>query len=493
MWTTREKRIRIPAWTTGALVLLVIVSLGALGLAGVSFSASTRSSSPSSHATPDSCSYPGTQFADAEVGTSGSAVDGPFAMTTGDNLLVIGVAWSSGASVLSVSDTVDSFTAVVSDMTHTAGGFTSTTSVWTATAASTSSLSITVSGTGSPFYVTAVAFDAQGGATFTAGTPAYGSTPVVGSVVNGNCALVYAGDSSFGTGSTIASGGWTQDQQTTTPFTTSAYELEVASAATTSASDAFTSPGGPYSTLELVALGPLTAPAAPTGVTASTEPLTPPHNYGETLIDLAWTNPSGTLTDNHVYVYEQDCITLITSYDEMAVVTGATIGSLTAGTTYCFTVTASNSVGEGAQSTATSLSMNTTLATAATGLSTGTITTSSIVVDWTASPGNVTGYNITLYTGSGCTGAVLDYGALSNVTTATAATLSPSTHYSFTVNSTTAGGQGAGSACLNAETAALPPPPPPPPGGVDVVIEAAIIALIALFCLFVVLGSKRSS
>jgi hypothetical protein len=47
MWTTREKRIRIPAWTTGALVLLVIVSLGALGLAGVSFSASTRSSSPS--------------------------------------------------------------------------------------------------------------------------------------------------------------------------------------------------------------------------------------------------------------------------------------------------------------------------------------------------------------------------------------------------------------------------------------------------------------
>ena len=483
------------AWTTGALVLLVIVSLGALGfhasVGATQVLSAPSSSSPSSHATPDSCSYPATQYADAEVGTSGSAVDGPFAMMTGDNLLVIGVAWSSGADVLSVSDTVDSFTAVVSDMTNTADGITSTTSVWTATAASTSSLSITVSG--GTHFVTAVAFDAQGGVTFTVGTPAYGSTPVVGSVDNGNCALVYAGDSSFGSGSTIASGGWTQDYQTTTPITTSAYELEVASAATTSASDAFTSPGGSYSTLELVALGPLTAPAAPTGVTASTEPLTPPHNYGETLIDLAWTNPSGTLTDNHVYVYEQDCITLITSYDEMAVVTGATIGSLTAGTTYCFTVTASNSVGEGAQSTATSLSMNTTLATAATGLSTGTITTSSIVVDWTASPGNVTGYNITLYTGSGCTGAVLDYSALSNVTTATAATLSPSTHYSFTVNSTTAGGQGAGSACLNAETAALPPPPPPPPGGVDVVIEAAIIALIALFCLFVVLGSKRSS
>jgi hypothetical protein len=479
MWTTREKRHLTPVWAVGAFVLLAILSASLVSFTGTT----TASPSSSSHATPDSCTYPATQYSDAETGSAGPAVDGPFSMTAGDTLVVVGIAYGGTSPVLSVSDTVNVYTAGIAPATS---GL-RTVEAWSATASTSQSLSITVSATGSPSYVAAIAWDANSGVP-TFGNVGFGNALASSSVSNAACSLVYAADSSFGSASSIAS--WMQDQQTTSPVLATAWETTVASAGTTTASDSFTAAGGPYSSVLTVALGAPTAPNAPTGVTAATEPLDPPHNYGDNLIDLTWTNPAGTLTDNHIYVYEQDCMTLITSYDEIAVVTGATIGSLTPGTTYCFTVTASNSVGEGAQSVGTTASLNTTLATAPTMLTLGTVTTTSIQFTWTIAPGNVTGNEVTLYAGGSCAGAPLDQEALGNVTTATAATLTPSTTYSFTLNATTAGGTGPGSACLAGTTTSLPPPPPPPPAGVGAVVEAAVLGAIALLILLTVLGAK---
>ena len=149
-------------------------------------------------------------------------------------------------------------------------------------------------------------------------------------------------------------------------------------------------------------------PLAPTGLVASTEPLSPPHNYGETLIDLTWVNPPGTVTDNHVYVYRSDCATPVTSYDLGGPHTGATIGSLTPGTSYCFAATASNLTGEGLASAFTKASINATLPVAPTAVVVTAFSTALLSIGWTDPAGNLTGvYTAEAFAPNDCGGVVL--------------------------------------------------------------------------------------
>jgi len=86
---------------------------------------------------------------------------------------------------------------------------------------------------------------------------------------------------------------------------------------------------------------------APTGLTA--------HGVSTSEIDLTWTNPVGTLTANTVYEYSSDCSTLLNTY-VIGVAEAYAATGLSASTTYCFTVSASTSYGEGPQSASASAS-----------------------------------------------------------------------------------------------------------------------------------------
>lgn len=152
-----------------------------------------------------------------------------------------------------------------------------------------------------------------------------------------------------------------------------------------------------------------TLPDAPNFVVASTEPLSPPFNYGETLIDLTWSPPSGTLVGQNVSVFASDCSTPVAGpYPETAGATGATIGSLVAGQSYCFEVSASTLGGVGLLSTPTSASINTTLPLAPTAVLVTAFSTSLFSIAWTDPSGNLTGfYTAEAFAPNDCGGVVL--------------------------------------------------------------------------------------
>jgi len=92
---------------------------------------------------------------------------------------------------------------------------------------------------------------------------------------------------------------------------------------------------------------PLTPGAAPLG--APTGVAATPVN--STQINLAWTNPSGSVTDNHVYEYSgSSCSGPATPVDLGRVATAYSTAGLASSSTYSFEVTASSSAGEGPRS-----------------------------------------------------------------------------------------------------------------------------------------------
>lgn len=148
-------------------------------------------------------------------------------------------------------------------------------------------------------------------------------------------AYVFIGDSGTGSSDTNA---WTPSatswQQLSTTFTTGASTTSVTiyvhgwyAQGTYYADDlSLTGPGGEG--------GGSTAPAAPTGLTAT--------GVTSSSVSLSWTAPSGTVSG--YYVYQNG--TRVTSVTG----TSATVSGLAASTAYTFTVSAFNSAGEGPQS-----------------------------------------------------------------------------------------------------------------------------------------------
>ena len=205
-------------------------------------------------------------------------------------------------------------------------------------------------------------------------------------------------------------------------------------------------------------------PGAPTNLTATA--------LSASEIGLSWTNPSGSLTDNHVYVYSgSTCSGSPTGYDLGGVYTSYAPDPLTPSTTYSFEVTASNSGGEGPPSncaTATTPSPG-----APTGLAATAISTTEIGLSWTNPSGYLTDNKVYVYSGSSCSGSPTDFD-LGGVYTSYAATgLTPTTNYSFEVTASTSGIEGPPSNCATATT----PPPGAPTGLVATTASAHKINL----------------
>jgi hypothetical protein len=196
------------------------------------------------------------------------------------------------------------------------------------------------------------------------------------------------------------------------------------------------------------AVTPLSAPSAPTAVSA-----TP----GDTTATVTWTAPSSnggtTITGYTVTASPGDRTATVAGSLRTATVTG-----LTNGTAYTFTVRATNSVGSSAASSPSTGITPVGAPGAPTAVS-ATAGNATATVTWTTptSTGGsaITGYTVTASPG-GRTATVAGTGR-----TATVTGLTNGTAYTFTVRATNAVGTSAASAASAAVTPIAPPPPAP--------------------------------
>jgi len=194
-------------------------------------------------------------------------------------------------------------------------------------------------------------------------------------------------------------------------------------------------------------------PSAPTGLAAT--PLS------ATEIGLSWTNPSGSLTDNHVYIWVADSCpgSANQAIDLGSVYTSYAADGLEPSTTYSFEVTANSSGGESPPSAcadATTLPPGT-----PTGLAAAALSVSEIGLSWTNPSGALTDNNVYVWIGASCSGISNEDIDLGGVYTSYAASdLNAATNYSFEVTASTAGIEGPPTACVTTTT-----PPPGAPSG----------------------------
>ena len=188
---------------------------------------------------------------------------------------------------------------------------------------------------------------------------------------------------------------------------------------------------------------PSTTPSAPTGLTA-----TP----GTNQVTLSWTAPDSGGLPISIYTVTATpgnftCTTATTS---------CTISGLTSGTTYTFSVTATNNNGTGSASSPVSATPLTATPPGAPGTPTATAGSSSALVNnWTAAAAN--GSTINLYTVTATDSTTPANGgetcqATSNTTGCTVTGLTPGDSYTFKVTATSNAGTGVASGASNAVT-----------------------------------------
>jgi hypothetical protein len=205
--------------------------------------------------------------------------------------------------------------------------------------------------------------------------------------------------------------------------------------------------------------GSATAPAAPTGVSATA-------GNGQAVV--SWTAPSNggsAITSYTVTPFIGSTAQTPTTVSGSPPATTATVTGLTNGTAYTFTVSASNSVGTGPASAASAAVTPAapTAPAAPTGVS-ATAGNAQAVVSWTA-PSNggsaITSYTVTPFVGSTAQTPTTVSGS-PPATTATVTGLTNGTAYTFTVSATNSVGTGPASAASSAVTptgATLPAAP----------------------------------
>ena len=177
-----------------------------------------------------------------------------------------------------------------------------------------------------------------------------------------------------------------------------------------------------------------TAPGAPTAVTAT------PAN---TSASVSWTAPAdnGSAITNYTVTSSPDGQTCSTA------TTACTVGSLTNGTSYTFTVVATNSIGPGSASSASSPVTPRTVPGVPTAV-TASASDGSALVSWTA-PSSNGGSVITSYTATSSPGGRT---CTTATTTCTVSGLSNGTPYTFAVTATNTAGSGSASAASTAVT-----------------------------------------
>ncbi|WP_153504840.1 N,N-dimethylformamidase beta subunit family domain-containing protein [Cumulibacter manganitolerans] len=187
-----------------------------------------------------------------------------------------------------------------------------------------------------------------------------------------------------------------------------------------------------------------TAPAAPSGVTATA---------GDTSATVSWTAPpngGSAITKYTVTPYAGTTAGTPVTVTGNPPATGTTVTGLTNGTSYTFTVTATNAVGTGPASDPS----NAVVPAAAPGAPTAVVATAGVrsaTVTWTApSDGGsaITGYTITPYVGGKAQTPTTITGN-PPATTATITGLKFNATYTFVVQATNAIGTGPGSAASN--------------------------------------------
>ena len=187
-----------------------------------------------------------------------------------------------------------------------------------------------------------------------------------------------------------------------------------------------------------------TEPGAPTGVTATA---------GDAQADVSWTAPA---SDGGSAILYYTVTSSPGSISATSSTTTATVTGLTNGTSYTFTVTATNAIGTGPASSPSNAVIPFTVPGAPTGV-TATEGNALADVSWTAP--SFDGFSsILYYTVTSSPGAV---SATSSATAVTVTGLSNGTEYTFTVTATNAAGEGPASyPPSNAVTPATVPDPP---------------------------------
>ena len=192
---------------------------------------------------------------------------------------------------------------------------------------------------------------------------------------------------------------------------------------------------------------PTTAPGQVTGASATA---------AQGSAAVSWNAPSsgGQPTTYTITPYIGSAAQQTTTVTGTPPATSATVQGLTPGTSYTFTVQASNTAGAGAASAQSNAVTPTALTapTAPTNVSAGGAS-SEAVVTWTAPSSNggssITGYTVTPYIGSAAQTSVNVGGS---ATSATITGLTNGTSYTFTVTATNSIGSGPASAASNAAT-----------------------------------------
>ncbi len=435
-------------------------------------SAASNAVTPSSTAPPVFVQQAGSQAASAKS----ISVQPSRSVTAGNRLVVEVAAYnSSKPSITAVTDTAgDTFTQLSSTTAPDGTVLTTWTAVVTYSGGTQPTITATA-GAASDLGITALEYaglsTANGAAVLDSSVSASGTTGTTAATVSSGAtaaaghtnelALGLYADSGYSDTLTTGSG-WTLRSNVSPVSTVETFtEDELLNNGATATATVGTGAKTPWALTTLLlkpaSATPPTAPSTPSSVTATagngsaTVSWTAPDNGGSIITSYTVTPYAGSTAGTPVTIANQ-------SPNESTTITG-----LTSGTTYTFTVSATNSVGTSAASAPSNAV--TPQAQAAPGAPTGVSAASgngSATVSWTA-PSNggstISGYTITPYTtGEGST-ALTPVTITGNppATTATVPGLTNGTAYQFTVSATNAIGTGPGST----QTAQVTPAGPP--------------------------------
>jgi hypothetical protein len=188
-------------------------------------------------------------------------------------------------------------------------------------------------------------------------------------------------------------------------------------------------------------------PNAPSGMSAA--------GASTTSITASWTNPGGTLSDDYLYWQAGSACAAATKIDIGSVATTKTVTGLTPNTLYCF-YSQAVSLGGASASSAIVTARTPTVPAAPTGLTVGSVTSTTIPLSWTApSGGGIQNYTVWQWSGASCTGpssTAYNVGTGTSYVVGSGTALGGASTFAFEVAAWNATGQSLLSSCVSGTT-----------------------------------------